>query len=79
LPAGGQRQIARAQYGQTKPGLNFEQIRNFRVPVPPVKEQLEFARRVAASKALRAKSQASSICIDDLFSSLQHRAFRGEL
>lgn len=79
LPAGGQRQISRAQYGQTKPGLNFEQIRNFRVPVPPIKDQLEFARRVAASKELRAKSHASLIGIDDLFTSLQHRAFRGEL
>jgi type I restriction enzyme, S subunit len=34
LDAGGQLQIARAQYGQTKPGLNLDQIRRFRVPVP---------------------------------------------
>ena len=29
LPDGGQRQISQLQYGQTKPGLNFEQIRGY--------------------------------------------------
>jgi type I restriction enzyme, S subunit len=33
LSTGGQQQIAQLHYGQTKPGLNFEQIRKFRVPM----------------------------------------------
>jgi type I restriction enzyme S subunit len=33
---GGQRQILSVQYGQTKPGLNFEQIRSFKILIPPL-------------------------------------------
>jgi type I restriction enzyme S subunit len=36
LEHGGQMQIARSRYGQTKPGLNLQQIRDFVVPVPPL-------------------------------------------
>lgn len=76
---GGQRQIARAQYGQTKPGLNFEQIRRFQIPVPSIGAQREFVRRAAAVDALKATHRASLTHLDALFSSLQYRAFRGEL
>ena len=77
--AGGQRQIAKAQYGQTKPGLNFEQIKRFQVPVPPIELQREFARRVGAVEKLKTAQRASLAELDALFASLQHRAFRGEL
>jgi len=77
--AGGQRQIAKAQYGQTKPGLNFEQIRRFQVPVPPIEQQREFARRVEAVEKLKTAQRASLAELDALFTTLQHRAFRGEL
>ena len=77
--AGGQRQIAKFQYGQTKPGLNFEQIRRFQVPVPPLSLQREFARRVVAVENLKAAQCASLSELDALFAVLQHRAFRGEL
>jgi type I restriction enzyme S subunit len=77
--AGGQRQIAKAQYGQTKPGLNFEQIRRFQVPVPPIALQHEFVRRIAAVDKLKSAHRASLAKLDALFASLQHRAFRGEL
>lgn len=76
---GGQRQIAKAQYGQTKPGLNFEQIRRFFVPVPRIELQREFVRRVAAVEKLKATHRASLAGMDELFLPLQHRAFRGEL
>ncbi len=79
LEAGGQRQIARAQYGQTKPGLNFEQIRRFQIPLPPVRLQQDFARRIAAIETLKSSHRASLAQLDALFASLQHRAFRGEL
>jgi len=77
--AGGQRQIAKAQYGQTKPGLNFEQIKRFQVLVPPIPLQREFARRVTAVEALKTAQRASLAELDALFATLQHRAFRGEL
>lgn len=79
LEAGGQRQIAKAQYGQTKPGLNFDQIRCFQIPVPSIDLQREFARRVAGVEKLKTTYCASLAELDALFASLQHRAFRGEL
>jgi type I restriction enzyme S subunit len=79
LATGGQRQIAKAQYGQTKPGLNFEQIRRFQVPVPPMEMQTRFAVRIAEVERLKDAYRASLTNIDALFASLQHRAFRGEL
>ena len=59
----GQRQLERAQYGQTKPGLNLNQIRDLRVPVLPTARQAallgdleqlvahRFACRTAAAKS----------------------------
>lgn len=79
LEVGGQRQIAKSQYGQTKPGLNFEQIERFKVPVPPMEMQLKFANRVAVVDKLKATHRAALAELDALFASLQHRAFRGEL
>ena len=79
LGAGGQRQIAKAQYGQTKPGLNFDQIRAFRVPVPSIESQQLFSERVANITKLKELSQRSLTELDALFVCLQHRAFQGEL
>jgi type I restriction enzyme, S subunit len=79
LDAGGQQQIARAQYGQTRPGLNFEQIRQFRVPVPEIDLQRDFVRRMKAVRHIGAMQQSSASEMDSLFASLQDRAFRGEL
>lgn len=77
--SGGQRQIARAQYGQTKPGLNFEQIQRLQIPVPPLSLQRVFAVRVDALEKLKTVHRASLATLDALFASLQYRAFRGEL
>ena len=76
---GGQRQIARAQYGQTKPGLNFEQIKRFQIPVPPIAEQERFCQQVAEVARVNDILNASRDNLDAVFASLQHRAFRGEL
>ncbi len=79
LESGGQRQIAKAQYGQTKPGLNFEQIQRFQVPIPAVEQQREFISRMAAVEKIKTSQLISVADLDALFTSLQHRAFRGEL
>jgi type I restriction enzyme S subunit len=75
----GQRQIAKLQYGQTKPGLNFEQINSFKMPVPEVSLQQAFARRVEVIEQLKATHRESLAHLDALFASLQHRVFRGRL
>jgi type I restriction enzyme S subunit len=79
LPMVGQRQIASFQYGQTKPGLNFEQIRGFSVPVPSIVAQDEFLRRLTTAGELRIRGDLQESLVDDLFASLQGRAFSGRL
>jgi type I restriction enzyme S subunit len=53
--------------------------RELTLPMPPVMLQREFARRVAATDTLKAIHHSASVQLDELFASLQHRAFRGEL
>jgi type I restriction enzyme S subunit len=77
LGPGGQRQIARVQYGQTKPGLNLDQIREMRVPVPHVSHQqrfLELAKRVERLHAVQREALRQA---EHLFASLLDRAFNG--
>ncbi|ROO61839.1 type I restriction enzyme S subunit [Micromonospora sp. Llam0] len=76
---GGQRQISQAQYGQTKPGLNFEQIRAFMMPVPSLDVQDDFCNRLNGLRDLKVVQRRALGELDALFASLQHRAFRGEL
>ncbi|MEG4044552.1 restriction endonuclease subunit S [Microcoleus sp. Pol17_C1] len=61
------------------PDLHLDQIQNFLIPLPSMKEQNEFAHRVEAVEKLKAAHRASLSELDALFASLQHRAFRGEL
>jgi type I restriction enzyme, S subunit len=76
---GGQHQIKRMQYGQTKPGLNLEQLRTFEIPCPPLSMQDQFCSiwnkfDVHTQHHKTAKQQT-----EDLFNSLVQRAFCGEL
>lgn len=59
--------------------INMTQLRGLPVPTPVLAQQQEFVRRVAAVEKLIAAHRASLSKLDDLFASLQHRAFRGEL
>ncbi len=63
----------------SQPTLNIKQLSETRVFLPPPKLQREFARRREAVENLKAAHLASVAELDALFSSLQHRAFRGEL
>ncbi|MBX4865368.1 restriction endonuclease subunit S [Rhizobium bangladeshense] len=75
----GQRQIAKWQYGQTKPGLNFDQIRSFELPDVDREIQMQFVSKVHAVVRRKAESYNQGVMLDNLFSSLQHRAFSGQL
>lgn len=61
------------------PNLHLKEIRATRVPCPPLAVQIEFESRVARLESVRADVEVSLATLDALFSSLQHRAFRGEL
>jgi type I restriction enzyme S subunit len=75
LDTGGQRQIARLQYGQTKPGLNLDQIREIRVPVPQVCHQERFVELVERVERLRAMQREALRQAEHLFQTLLHQAF----
>jgi type I restriction enzyme S subunit len=79
LVDGGQRQIAKAQYGQTKPGLSLTNIREFQIPIPPISEQDRFIEIWTRYEDLAARTIRVSSESDGLFNSLVQQAFRGEL
>ncbi|MGA3324295.1 MAG: restriction endonuclease subunit S [Terriglobia bacterium] len=59
--------------------INMSQLRALPVPLPPVALQRQFAARVAEIRALQARQAESRRRLDDLFQSMLHRAFQGEL
>jgi type I restriction enzyme, S subunit len=59
--------------------INTKELRALRIPVPPISLQRVFVSRVGQLGALEALGRNSRLEIDDLFSSLQHRAFSGQL
>jgi len=75
----GQRQIVERNRHGVKAGLNFDDIRSFIVPLPPIELQHEFSRRITVVEKLKTEQRAFLTKLDTLFISLQHRAFQGGL
>jgi type I restriction enzyme S subunit len=63
----------------TQPNLNTGLMKNFRIILPPIELQIEFARSVHTVEQLKEQCRLSMARLDSLFVSLQHRAFSGEL
>lgn len=59
--------------------VNQQTLGSVRVPVPPIDLQRHFVARVKRINANRAAAQRALVTDDELFASLQSRAFRGEL
>lgn len=59
--------------------INLRILNDLQIPVPPMALQRQFAARVAEIRALESQQAASRRRLDDLFQSMLHRAFRGEL
>lgn len=74
-----QKYLNQTAKGAIMSGLNMGIIKQMLVLLPPMNQQREFARRVAAVEKLKAAQRASLGELDALFTSLQHRAFCGEL
>jgi type I restriction enzyme S subunit len=58
--------------------LHLVDVRNLRIPVPPISAQREFAARVAQVERLRVAQCASLDALERLFAALQGNSFRGE-
>ncbi|MET3904716.1 restriction endonuclease subunit S [Paenarthrobacter sp. 4246] len=59
--------------------LTGEKLKRMRIPVPPLELQQTFATRVAAVERLKETHRKHLGELDALFTSLQSRAFKGEL
>lgn len=59
--------------------INMTQLRAFPMLLPPKKLQREFARRMSALKRTTEQANAHARALEEMFASLQHRAFSGEL
>ncbi|PST46991.1 restriction endonuclease subunit S [Bifidobacterium callitrichos] len=59
--------------------VNQQALSRISIPLPPIELQREFARRVEAIAAARAKVERALALDDELFAALQSRAFRGAL
>ena len=55
------------------------QVAEIEIPLPPLEEQQMFASHLRAIDDIRAKICQSAAWVENLFASLQQRAFRGEL
>lgn len=59
--------------------INLKILSELTIPVPPLPLQKEFAARVTEIRAVQGEQAASCHRLDDLFQSMLHRAFSGEL
>jgi type I restriction enzyme S subunit len=73
------KQFNAALKGIGVPNLHLKDIRGARIPVPPLALQQTFATRIQALEALKATHRTALAQLDALFTSLQQRAFAGEL
>lgn len=59
--------------------INQDGLSKIEIPLPPLKIQQKFAFRIASIEKLKSTHKTSLAELDELFASLQYRAFRGEL
>jgi type I restriction enzyme S subunit len=74
----GREHFRRLQRGVRQKNLNLSMVREISIPLPPLSLQKEFIRRVEAIEKLKTAHKISLTGLNELFLSLQHRAFRCE-
>lgn len=79
LPATKSKLLKIAESGATRQAITKSQIADLLIPMIPRPEQEEFVRRVSAAADLRMGIVEHGDFLQSLFTSLQHRAFQGEL
>lgn len=76
---GFQHWMAKHTKGVAVRGINLGDVKKMPIPVPEKKLQDEFAERIGAIETMQLAFRAALDAGDKLFTSLQHRAFGGEL
>jgi hypothetical protein len=72
-------EFARRAPGAAVKNLNIDLVRGVTVPVPPLPAQKKFAAIVASIEGRASTYNRALTECDALFTSIQHRAFQGEL
>ena len=78
-PGGRQLFLSNTRKSAVQFNINSKEFGNIAVPLPPVEEQQSFWEYVTKIRALQAEQARSRLRLDDLFQSMLHRAFSGEL
>lgn len=78
-PTGGQIQIRKQEYGQTKPGIGLHDIRSLNIFNPPIDLQRKFAKSIAKIEQITDQTTLSKQKIDGLFNAIMQKAFTGGL
>lgn len=73
------RQLGMQTKGAVMPGLNMGIIKGLKIRLPPIELQKHYLERVKQLSSTEANMVESDQKIDELFTSLQHKAFSGEL
>jgi type I restriction enzyme, S subunit len=75
----GQRHLLGNRVDAARANISLTDLRQLRIPLPPLALQREFGWRIAGVEKLKAAHRASLGQLNTLFAALQYRAFRGEL
>ena len=75
----GKRQFSSLDQSAVKSGLNFDSINRLALIAPPLDLQASFIDRISSIVQLKNREALALNKEESLFSSLQHRAFTGEL
>lgn len=65
--------------GQTRGRISMGRLRGLELPIAPIAQQRKFDRVIDAHESMRERFVNAAAAVDLLFSSLQHRAFSGQL
>lgn len=74
-----QRALEESAPESAQKNINLATLRGLSVPLPPLKQRRVFLSTINQGRKVAEECQASSRTMEQLFASLQHRAFRGEL
>jgi type I restriction enzyme S subunit len=74
-----QAEIMGTQFGTTRQGLNYGQVRMLRLPAPPLAEQQEISDMLAAIDAKIAAEEDRKTALEALFKSMLHQLMTGKV